>query len=70
MFKRQRDIGLLPDSAELSPITPLAGSTSQDGKPWSKFDVARRWGSASEDERRLFRRMAEVYAGLVSHADD
>ena len=69
VFARQKETGLLPDSAELSPINPLADETSHDGKPWSKFDVVRPWESLSEDERKLFRRMAEVYAGFLSHFD-
>jgi arylsulfatase A-like enzyme len=69
VFQRQKEMGLLPDSAELSPINPLIGTTSHDGKPWSQFDVVRPWESLSEDEKTLFRRMAEVYAGFLSHAD-
>jgi arylsulfatase A-like enzyme len=69
VFKRQKEMGLLPKSAELSPINPLIDATSHDGKPWSQTDVVRPWESLSEDEKRLFRRMAEVYAGFLSHAD-
>ena len=29
----------------------------------------RPWDSLSDDEKRLFARMAEVYAGFLSHAD-
>ena len=29
----------------------------------------RPWDSLTEDEKRLFCRMAEVYAGFLSHAD-
>jgi arylsulfatase A-like enzyme len=29
----------------------------------------RPWGSLSDDEKRLFARMAEVYAGFVSYTD-
>ena len=32
-------------------------------------DVVRPWDSLSADEQRLFARMAEVYAGFLSHAD-
>jgi arylsulfatase A-like enzyme len=70
VFARQKEMGLLPDSAELSPINPLVGSTSHDGKPWSQLDVVRPWESLNEEEKQLFRRMAEVYAGFLSHADD
>jgi arylsulfatase A-like enzyme len=53
VFARQKEIGLLPADAELSPRDP---------------DVPE-WDSLSADERRLFSRMMEVYAGFVSHAD-
>src|SRR3982751_5339398 len=33
------------------------------------MDVTRPWDSLSDDEKRLFSRMAEVYAGFLSHAD-
>ena len=44
-------------------------TTSHDGKAWSPFDLVRPWDSLSDDEKRLFSRMAEVYAGFLSHAD-
>jgi arylsulfatase A-like enzyme len=69
VFQRQKQMGLLPATAELSPINPYAETTSHDGKPWAQMDVVRPWESLSEDEKRLFRRMAEVYAGFLSHAD-
>jgi arylsulfatase A-like enzyme len=69
VFARQKEMGLLPESAELSPINPLVGATSHDGKPWSQLDVVRPWESLSDEEKQLFRRMAEVYAGFLSHAD-
>ena len=53
VFARQKEIGLLAADAELSPRDP---------------DVPE-WDSLSDDERRLYSRMMEVYAGFVSHAD-
>jgi arylsulfatase A-like enzyme len=70
VFQRQQQLGIIPEGAELSPINPYTETTSHDGKPWSELDTVRRpWGSLSDDERRLFARMAEVYAGFLSHAD-
>ena len=43
--------------------------TGPDGKPFPPVDVTRPWASLSDDEQRLFARMAEVYAGFLSHAD-
>jgi arylsulfatase len=53
VFQRQKEMGLLPADAELSPRDP---------------DVPE-WDSLSDDERRLYVRMMEVFAGFVSHAD-
>ena len=69
VFERQKKLGLLAEGAELSPINPYADTTSHDGKPWSQTDVVRPWDSLTDDEKRLFARMAEVYAGFLSHAD-
>ncbi len=33
------------------------------------LDVTRPWDSLNDDEKRLFARMAEVYAGFLAHAD-
>jgi len=69
VFQRQQQLGIIPEGAELSPINPYTETTSHDGKPWSQLDRVRPWDSLSEDEQRLFARMAEVYAGFLSHAD-
>jgi arylsulfatase A-like enzyme len=70
VFQRQQQLGIIPEGAELSPINPYTETTSHDGKPWSQLDRVRPWASLSGDEQRLFARMAEVYAGFLSHADD
>ena len=69
VFERQKELGIVAEGAELSPINPYADTTSHDGKPWSEIDRVRPWDSLSDDEQRLFARMAEVYAGFLSHAD-
>ncbi|MGZ8688636.1 MAG: arylsulfatase, partial [Gaiellaceae bacterium] len=69
VFERQKKLGIIAEGAELSPIDPYADTTSHDGKPWSQGDRVRPWDSLSDDERRLFARMAEVYAGFLTHAD-
>ena len=69
VFERQKQLGIFPEDAELSPLNPYAAETSADGKPWPPLDVVRPWDSLSDDEKRLFCRMAEVYAGFLSHTD-
>jgi len=68
----QKEMGLLPDDVELSTINPHGepNITSPDGKPWPGLDFVRPWGSLNDDERRLFIRMAEIYAGFVTYTDD
>ncbi len=69
VFDRQKQMGIFPDDAVLSPLNPYAEETSVDGKPWNPLDVVRPWDSLSDYEKRLFARMAEVYAGFLSHTD-
>ena len=69
VFERQKKLGIFPMDAELSPLNPYAEEKSVDGKPWNQVDVVRPWDSLSEEERKLFSRMAEVYAGFLGHTD-
>ena len=69
VFERQKQLGIMPDNAMLTPINPYVEEKSVEGKPWPALDVVRPWDSLSEDEKRLFCRMAEVYAGFLSHTD-
>ena len=72
ILERQKELGLLPADTELSKINPHGEpqSTGPDGQPWPLLDTVRPWDSLSADEQRLFSRMAEVFAGYISHADD
>ena len=69
VFERQKQMGIFPESAELTPLNPYVDETSPEGKPWPPLDVVRPWDELSVDEQRLFCRMAEVYAGFLSHTD-
>lgn len=66
---RQITMGLIPEGTKLPPINAYSDETSADGKPWPDEDVVRPWDSLDADEQRLFSRMAEVFAGFVSHCD-
>ncbi|MGP7995837.1 MAG: arylsulfatase [Streptosporangiaceae bacterium] len=69
---RQKELGIVPADTELPPINPIgtvADRTGPDGKPFPAVDYTRPWDSLSADEKRLYCRMAEVYAGFLSHAD-
>jgi arylsulfatase A-like enzyme len=53
VLERQKKLGVVPENAELSPM----------------LEGVQKWDSLSADEKRLFARMAEVYAGFLEHAD-
>jgi len=69
---RQKKLGLVPEHTQIPPINPIGTPetrTGPDGKPFPIMDFTKPWDGLSADERRLFSRMAEVYAGFLSHAD-
>ncbi len=69
---RQKQMGIVPANTELPPMNPIGTSetrTGPAGQPFPPLDVTRSWDSLSADEKRLFARMAEVYAGFLAHAD-
>src|ERR1700722_17767436 len=69
---RQKQMGIVPADAELPPINPIGTSETRKGpkgQPFPPLDVTRPWDSLSGEEKRLFARMAEVYAGFLAHAD-
>ena len=69
-FERMKKMGnIIPDSTELAPMNSMTDETSADGTPWPELDTIRPWDSLSEDEKKLFRRMAEVWAGYESYTD-
>ena len=69
-WRSRRRWASLPENTELSPDQPACRiSKSVDGKPMAAVDMVRPWDSLSEDEKKLFIRMAEVYAGFCSYTD-
>ena len=71
-LKRQKELGLVPADTELPPMNPIGTPETRSGPdhlPFPTLDYSRPWDSLNSDERRLFARMAEVYAGFLAHAD-
>ena len=62
-LQRMIEKGVLPEDTELSPMNPMPDGT------YSPLDDVRPWDSLSEDEKRLFARMAEVFAGFSEYTD-
>jgi arylsulfatase A-like enzyme len=55
--------GILPEGTEPTPINPMAEGT------FIEDDRVRPWDELSEEEKALYRRMAEVYAGFSEYTD-
>jgi arylsulfatase A-like enzyme len=60
---RMIEKGILPNGTDLTPMNPMPDGT------YSPLDDVRPWDSLSDDEKRLFSRMAEVYAGFSEYTD-
>ncbi len=63
VLKRMIARGILPADTELTPINPMPEAIAAPG------DMVRPWATLSADEKRLFSRMAEVYAALSEYTD-
>jgi len=60
---RMIEKGLLPKDTKLTPINPLPGEVANPA------DAVRPWDTLKPDEKKLFSRMAEVYAGFSEYTD-
>ena len=69
VLAKQKELGIVPPETELSPMNPYADVKGPDGQPWPEQDTVRAWESLSDEEKRLFARMAEVFAGFLSYTD-
>ncbi len=72
ILARQKQLGIVPADTQLPPVNPIGTPETRsgpDGLPFPAVDCTKPWDSLSADEKRLFCRMAEVYAGFLSHAD-
>jgi arylsulfatase A-like enzyme len=63
VLARMIDKGILPQGTALTPINPLPADVA------SAADAVRPWDSLNPDEKRLFARFAEVYAGFSEFTD-
>jgi arylsulfatase A-like enzyme len=70
VFENQKKMGIIPAQAELSPINPYIDLKGPKGQAWPESETVLPWDGLKDEEKKLFSRMAEVYAGFVSHADD
>jgi arylsulfatase len=65
VLPRMIDKGILPKDTKLTPINPMP----QDVQASVPGDAVRPWSTLSAEEKQLFARMAEVYAGFSEYTD-
>ena len=65
VLARMIEKGVMPKGTQLTPINPLP----EDVAKTAPADMVRPWNTLSADEKRLFSRMAEVYAGFSEYTD-
>ena len=63
VLARMIEKGIMPEGTALTPINPLPDDVAQP------VDAVRPWDTLNDDEKRLFARMAEVYAGFSEYTD-
>jgi arylsulfatase A-like enzyme len=63
VLPRMIDKGILPEGTQLTPFNPLPEDVANPA------DAVRPWDSLNADEKKLFSRMAEVFAGFSEYTD-
>jgi arylsulfatase A-like enzyme len=63
VLARMVDRGILPKGTQLTPINPLPKEVTNPA------DYVRPWNTLSPEEKKLFSRLAEVYAGFSEYTD-
>ena len=63
VLERMLEKGILPEGTGLTPINPMPDDAANPA------DSVRPWESLNDDEKRLFSRMAEVFAGFSEYTD-
>jgi arylsulfatase A-like enzyme len=64
VLPRMIEKGILPKGTQLTPINPLPEDVLPAG------DAVRPWNTLNADEKKLFCRMAEVFAGFSEYTDE
>jgi len=63
VLERMIEKGVLPKGTQLTPLNPLPEDVA------NKADYVRPWNTLNADEKKLFSRLAEVYAGFSEYTD-
>lgn len=64
VLERMKKLGIMPENTDLPPINPVGTEILN-----AQMDYTKPWDSLSAAEKKLFSRMAEVFAGFCSYTD-
>lgn len=64
VLENQKRMGIVPPNTELSPMNPWPSPDVI-----TERDTVKPWDSLDEDEKRVFARLAEAFAGFCSYTD-
>jgi arylsulfatase A-like enzyme len=67
--ERMEKMGMIPEGTGTAPINSMVDATNSEGVPWPETDHVLPWDGLDDDQKKLFRRMAEVWAGFESYTD-
>ena len=60
---RMKEKGIIPQDTEITPFNPMPEDMANAG------DYVRPWNELNDDEKKLFSKLAEVYAGFSEYTD-
>jgi arylsulfatase A-like enzyme len=63
VLARMIEKGIMPEGTELTPLNPMPEDVANEA------DFVRPWEELNDDEKRLFARFAEVFAGFSEYTD-
>ena len=63
VLARMIERGVMPEGTELTPLNPMPADQANEA------DYVRPWAELNDDEKKLFCRMAEVFAGFSEYTD-
>jgi arylsulfatase len=63
VLPRMIEKGILPAGTQLTPLNPMPADVASPG------DAVRPWNTLSADEKKLFSKLAEVFAGFSEYTD-
>jgi len=69
-YKRMKEMGIIPKETDLAPMNSMYEATNSEGMAWPEADYVLPWESLDDNHKKMFARMAEVFAGFIEYTDN